>query len=423
MRISSFVGLLAIGVCALCATARADDETIKTKLQDTIEAYLQQRAQPEAISGVALEVDLGHGQPIDVFTGTNGRDGRFIDAATLFQIGSNTKHFTAALILKLEAAGKLSIDQTVGDWLPQYPGWSKITIRSLLNMTSDIPNYSETVQIGQLEAADIDYQFTPEQLIGSVYEQDLPPASGWFYSNTNYILAGLIIEAASGMSYKQALESMILKPLGLTDTFYSDGPYPGGILERLPRGIYDNHACLLYQPQPCTVSTLAPLIGEDVSAQNMSWAGPAGAIVSNTADLAKWIRDLFGLRVFPKPQLDEITMLVSEETGLPIKDTDPADPSGFGLGLARKYVPELGGSFWFYEGETLGFRAIFAYWPQYDLVITAATNSQPEVGEDRLGPDVVSCAFQVLKDAGIIPSDASLATQKLPACPAAAVPG
>ena len=402
-----FAVLASMGGCggdASTSPPNTAGEAIKAQLQATINAYLQQRAKPEAISGVALYVDLGHGKPIELFTGTNGHDGRPIDAATLFQIGSNTKHFTAALILKLEAKGKLSIDQTVGDWLPQYPAWSKITIRSLLNMTSDIPNYSETVQIGQIEAANIHYQFTPEALIASVYEQNLPPASGWFYSNTNYILAGLIIEAASGMSYEQALRRMILKPLGLGNTFYSDGPYPRGILGRLPRGTYDNHTCLMYQPQPCTVSTLAPLIGQDVSNQNMSWAGPAGAIVSNTADLAKWIRDLFGLRVFPKKQLDEMRMLVSEKTGLPIQDTSPSDPSGFGLGLARSYIAAYGGSFWFYEGETLGFRAIFAYWPQYGLVITTATNSQPEDGQDQLGVDVVGDALQVLKNAGIIQS-------------------
>jgi D-alanyl-D-alanine carboxypeptidase len=136
----------------------------------------------------------------------------------------------------------------------------------------------------------------------------------------------------------------------------------------------------------------------------MSWAGPAGAIVANPVQLAMWIRDLLELRVFPKKQLDEMTALVSEKTGRPIKDTSPSNPSGFGLGLAQAYKAAMGGSFWFYEGETLGFRAIFAYWPQYDLVITTATNSQPQEGRDQLGPDVVAGAFQILKNAGVIPS-------------------
>jgi D-alanyl-D-alanine carboxypeptidase len=74
----------------------------------------------------------------------------------------------------------------------------------------------------------------------------------------------------------------------------------------------------------------------------------------------------------------------------------------FGLDLVQAYSPDLGGAFWFYEGETLGSRAIFAYWPQFDLVITAATNSQPPEGQDRLGDQVLGGVFGILVNAGLI---------------------
>jgi D-alanyl-D-alanine carboxypeptidase len=377
------------------------DNALTAQLQQVVGTYVTQRGQIEGISGVALQVDRGARHPrIAVFAGTNGRHSQKpIDAGTLFQIGSNTKHFTAALILKLEAAGKLNIDQTIGDWLPQYPAWKQVTIRSLLNMTSPIPNYSETEEIGAIIAADIHHQFTSRDLIGAVDPDNgkqLPPASGWFYSNTNNILAGLIIEAASGMSYRDALQTMLFKPLHLRDTFYADGAYPRHVLEREPRGLYENADCLLYQPVPCTISTLAPLIGKDMRIENLSWAGPAGAIVSTPRDLSKWIRALFRLRVFPQQQLDEMTTIVSQKTGLPIQEVSADDPSGFGLDLGRIYNAAAGGSLWFYQGTTLGFRAIFAYWPQLDLVITAATNSQPPDGEDQFAPMVVGSAFAVL---------------------------
>jgi D-alanyl-D-alanine carboxypeptidase len=269
-------------------------------------------------------------------------------------------------------------------------------------MTSDIPNYSETVQIGQIVAGDIHHQFSPQDLIAAAYDKKLPPASGYFYSNTNNILAALIIEAASGMSYQEALRTRILGPLALRNTFYSDGVYPSVVLDRLPIGIYDNQACLLYQPKPCTVTILAPLIGRDMSAENLSWAGAAGAMVSDLTDLALWVRDLFGVRVFPQKQLDEMTKLVSQKTGLPIQDTSATDPHGFGLDLGRIYLDPSVGSFWFYQGETLGYRVIFAYWPQYDLVITAATNSQPNEGQDLFGRKVVGGAFAILKQARVI---------------------
>ena len=110
------------------------------------------------------------------------------------------------------------------------PAWKDVTIRSLLQMTSPIPNYSETVAIGEIEVADLHHQFSAKDLIGFVDPANgnhFPPAAGWFYSNTNYILAGLIIEAASGMNYEQALTTMILEPLGLHDTYYADGSHPG----------------------------------------------------------------------------------------------------------------------------------------------------------------------------------------------------
>jgi D-alanyl-D-alanine carboxypeptidase len=373
---------------------------LKQDLQAVVSLYLKQRGAAEQISGVALRVDNGNGSPVEVYAGTFGRTKQPIDGQTLFQIGSNTKHFTAALILKLEALGKLSIDDTVGKWLPQYPEWSQWTIRQLLNMTTTIPNYSETVEIGKAEAADPNHQFTPQDLIDAARNPGLsPPNAGWFYSNTNNILAGLIIEKAAHMSYAEALRTYILTPLGLHDTFYSDGPYSASVLRRLPQGIYDNPECLLYQPQPCTLSTLAPLLGHDMSRQNLSWAGPAGAIISTPADLGIWIRDLFGLKLFPRKQLDEMTAIVSQKTGKPISDVNDQDPIGFALDLGRAYKPDMGGGLWFYQGTTLGFRAVFAYWPQDNLVITSATNSQPPGAQDKFMPFVIGGAYKAVKDA------------------------
>lgn len=398
-------------VQGLPAPSRADDSALAAQLQGVIDAYVAERGKIEGLSGAALEVDRGAGRPIiQVFAGDDGlADGKPIGPETLFQIGSNTKEFTAALILKLEAAGKLRLDDTIGRWLPQYPAWKDVTIRSLLQMTSDIPNYSETVAMGEIQAADIHHQFSARDLIGFVDPgngQHFPPVSGWFYSNTNYILAGLIIEAASGMNYEQALTTMILEPLGLNDTFYANGPHPGPAaagphLARVPRALFLLQDCLDYQPKPCSVSTVAPLIGKDMRTGNLSWAAEAGAIVSTPHDLALWIRALFDKRVIPARQLKEMTTLVSNKTGKPISDATADDPVGFGLGLGRFYRKELGGDYWFYEGETLGFRTIFAYWPQYDLLITGAVNSRPPDGEDKFGPAVIGGAFAVLQRAGL----------------------
>jgi D-alanyl-D-alanine carboxypeptidase len=413
MRIGLFVALTLFGMLDFSrAPAGADDTALTTQLQQALGAYVKDRASIEGLSGAALQVDRGAAKPIlAIYAGDNGlSDKKAIGADTLFDIGSNTKEFTSALILKLEAAGKLNVDDTIGKWLPQYPAWKDVTIRSLLQMTSPVPNYSETVAIGEIEVADLHHQFSAKDLIGFVDPANgnhFPPATGWFYSNTNYILAGLIIEAASGMNYEQALTTMILEPLGLHDTFYADGSHPGPasagpVMSRVPRALYLLQDCLGYQPEPCAVSTLAPLIGKDMRKQNRSWAAEAGAIISNPHDLALWIRALFEKRVVPAQLLDEMTTMVSNKTGLPLPEVTPDEPSGFGLGLGRFYRKELGGAYWFYEGETLGFRTIFAYWPQDDLLITGSVNSRPPNGEDQFGPTVIGGAFEALQQEGAV---------------------
>ena len=176
MRIWLVVALALYSAASLSPRpAHADDAAITAQLQKILDAYVKDRASIEGLSGAALQVDRGAGKPIlAIYAGDNGlADAKPIGPDTLFDIGSNTKEFTSALILKLEAAGKLKLDDTIGRWLPQYPAWKDVTIRSLLQMTSPIPNYSETVAIGEIEVADIHHQFSAKDLIGFV-----DPANG-----------------------------------------------------------------------------------------------------------------------------------------------------------------------------------------------------------------------------------------------------
>src|SRR5215467_1529346 len=406
--------LLAAAALSLPGSVIATDSSVLAQIQHALDDYLAQRHEVEGVSAIYLHVDVGDPGPvIEACSGGDGlRDNAPINGDTLFQIGSNTKHFEAAVVLKLEADGKLDIGQTVGDWLPEYPAWSHVTIRQLLNMTSHIPNYSETAAVGKIVASDLDHQFTNRELIKAAYprpDNQLPVPSGWFYSNTNNILAALIIEKASGLSLKRAFEKEF-KRAGLHNTFYSDGRYPEAVLARVPAGLYKNAECLSYQPTPCERSTLAPLIGKDMRLQNLSWAGGAGAIISNPRDLGKWVRALFGGRVIPQRQLEEMKQLVSQKTGDAVDQAREKEPA-FGLDIAQAYNADLGGRFWFYQGTTLGYRCIFGYWPQYNLVLTVATNSQPPEGEDQLGDFVLAKVLRTLADARII---AALAPQEPP---------
>ena len=379
---------LAASLMLVAFTAKAQAVSVKD-FQEVVDTYLVERKTPEHITGVSAHISLGDpGPAIEIFAGeTSQKNGVPTSGDTLFQIGSNTKGFTGALILTLEAEGKLNINQTVGDWLPQYPAWKDVTIKCLLNMTSGLPTYTESIPLSKLWVEQPNRHYTPQDLIDYAYPSkttNLPPNSGYFYSNTNYILAGMIAEKAAGKPYKQLLEEKLFAPAKLRETYYEPIAYPPEVLARTASGYFNNPDCGLYEPD-CKEAVLAPMIGRDVRTTDVSWGGAAGGIISTPRDLARWIRALFAGMILPPQQLEEFLSFVSTKTGKPIDKVTEDDPRGFSLGLVRVFKPDVG-ALWFYEGETLGYRAAFLFSPEDDVLVAAATNSQPSGEEDKLVP-------------------------------------
>lgn len=402
MRKRGVMRLVGLAIAAIVAgfSTAAHAVTVE-EFQEVVDTYLAERKAPEHISGVSAYVSLGaQGPNIQLFAGTTSLDkGEPVSSDTLFQIGSNTKGFTGALILVLEAEGKLNINQTVGDWLPQYPAWKDVTIKRLLNMTSGLPTYSESLPLSRLWVTQPNRHYTPNELIDYAYPSatvNLPPNDGYFYSNTNYILAGMIAEKVTGKSYKQLLQEKLFAPAKLRDTFYEPIAYPPAILDRTASGYFNNPECGLYEPD-CKEAVLAPMMGRDVRTTDVSWAGAAGGIISTPADLARWIRAVFAGKILPPAQLKEFLTLVSTKTGKPLDAVNDDDPRGFSLGLVRVYRPEVG-ALWFYLGETLGYRTAFLFSLKADVIVAASANSQPAGDEDQLVPMMVKL-YNLAKDA------------------------
>ncbi|WP_418605358.1 serine hydrolase domain-containing protein [Georgenia sp. SUBG003] len=254
------------------------DSVLVAELSEDLESYLRARGSPEHASAAALSVSLpGEETSVDVSAGTmQFRGSAPVPADSVWQIGSNTKAFTSVLLLQLEAEGRLSIEDTVGRWLPQYPQWRDVTIRRLLNMTSGIPTYDEQSAFLADYAADPFVRFSKERLVG--YVADLPATSGYGYSNTNYILAEMIIERVTGDSYRDELYERIVEPLGLSDLDYRPHLYPRLIVSRQPAGY-------LYFNQ---VPEFSRMVGRDVSRDTVSWGRGAGGILSTMSDLTRW---------------------------------------------------------------------------------------------------------------------------------------
>src|SRR4029077_5541840 len=208
-------------------------------------------------------------------------DARPVDQNTLYQMGSTSKSFTVAVILQLEAAGKLSIHDALGKWLPEYPAWKEVTIRHLLNMTSGIPNYSETEWMSRAWENEPMRAFTLKELAADPSATNhLPVTKGNYYSNTNYILAAMIAEKASAKSFRDLVHELVIEPHRLTSTFYEASTYPESVIKRLAHGYFENEACAVYQPK-CKESWNLPIVGRDMREVSTSWMQSAGGAISS----------------------------------------------------------------------------------------------------------------------------------------------
>jgi D-alanyl-D-alanine carboxypeptidase len=394
-----FAPLLILLWAVLPATASPSDATLQAALQKNLNDYLSSRAKIEHISAISLSISLkGQSQNINVTAGTAqyGGAGGPAKPEQLWQIGSNTKAFTSAIILQLEAEGKLNIDQTIGLYLPQYPAWKNVAIRRLLDMTSGIPGYDFSQQMLADYAKNPKRNFTAAELIAYAlpsHPHPLSPTKGYSYSNTNYILAELIIEKVTHNSYTSELNRRFLRSdLGLNSTYYSGTMYPQDILNRMVSGYFFSH--------DADNAGLQPILGRDIHADSVSWMKSAGAIVSTPEDLTRWARALYTGPMLAAKQRAELFSLVSLKNGKPIKATSLSDPRAFGLGVAQMTTPQTG-TIWFYEGMTLGYRMVHLYLPKQDAVIAFGLNSQPDAKQNQSGKLAITI-FQTLHKAGRI---------------------
>ena len=196
---------------------------------------------------------------------------------THFRIGSLTKAFTAAAVLKLAEAGRLGLDDSVRRWVPAVPeAWAGVNLRHLLQHRSGIINFTALPNYYD-QIARVDH--TPAQIVALAAGDPLlfPPGERFEYSNTNYVLLGIVIEAASGRSYEAYLREKILAPLGLKQTGYDDLTV---ILPRRAAG---------YRRGRAQWRNAVPMAASSAYA--------AGALYSTVDDLLAWDEALAGPRL------------------------------------------------------------------------------------------------------------------------------
>jgi D-alanyl-D-alanine carboxypeptidase len=370
---------------ASAAPPRATSAALRTALHRDLSRYLTARRKAEHISADSLRVTFPGSRPaISLADGTTRyHGGPPVPASALWQIGSNTKAFTAVILLQLEAEGKLSISDPLGKWLPQYPAWRHITIRQLLDMTSRIPDYLYQPAFQAAFAADPATRFSAARLVSYAASLPLGPA-GWHYTNTGYILAQMIIEKVAHDTYASQLTRRIFIPLRLHTTCLAPYTCPASDAARMPAGY-------MY-----IAGVLPSLSGKAMPRLALTWAQAAGGMVSSLAGMTTWDRALYTGRLLPPRQQHQLESLISETTGQPIRRTTAADPAGYGLGVQQVFNPQTG-AFWAYEGQAFGARVIHYYFPRTGLLIAVAANSAT-TNDDLAG--LAGAVYQTLHKAG-----------------------
>ena len=215
------------------------------------------------------------------------------------------------------------------------------------------------------------------------------PGAAYQYSNTGYILAQLIIDAASS-SHDYATElGRLIASAGLSNTSYAPYFPPPAVAQRMVSGYEINSED----------AGLAKLMGKDTSAFSLGWTQAAGGIVSDPSDVSTWVRGLFEGNVLPPKQLTELESLVSIPSGRPITQTSATEPSGFGLGVFQISDPTMG-TFWGYQGSTLGYRATYEYLISSGTIVSVFANSQTTSANNTVNSVLFPSIFNSLKTAG-----------------------
>jgi D-alanyl-D-alanine carboxypeptidase len=303
------------------------------------QALLERSAAPDGPGAVML---VARGERL-VWQGARGRAqvelGVPLATDQVFSVASVTKMLTAATVLKLRDEGRLSLDDRLAAWLPDFPGAGDITLRQLLHHSSGVSNRI-TNPIPGFSRRDL----ATADLVAEIAKRpaDFPPGTRWAYSNAGYILLGAVIEKVTGQPWHAAVEAQVVAPLGLKHTRYgADGPLIAGRVAG-------------YTRDPATRAVLnAPYI-------NLSGPAAAGGFLSTADDLRLWMRALAGGRLLKPESVREMFA--------PGPDLPGETPQArYGLGV---YLWSVRG----HTGEINGFTSVVGYLPGKDITVVGLFN-------------------------------------------------
>ena len=346
---------------AMAATSASRSEV--TRYADTL---LKTKYRSDAPGGVVL---VARGNTV-LYRGSRGKAdvAKNIPLRTnsVFRIGSVTKQFAAAGLLKLVEAGKVKLDDPLTKYVPGFPNGQRITVLQLLNHTSGVKDYTRIK--GYMTGPLIQRDLTTAELIDVFKNEpaDFAPGTKWNYSNSGYVLVGAVIEAASGEPWHAYLDRVLFRPLGMHNTGYAG---------------YPRLATRQVKPYSYNKDKLVP--ARPIS---MSQPHAAGSLLSTADDLLKWTRALHEGRVLGNALYTQM-----------ITPAGTAKEVGYGFGIFRGKVrtfPMLT-----HGGGILGFISALNYVPGPDITVVVLENDDQD--DDRRGGESADSVARRLSAAAL----------------------
>lgn len=289
-----------------------------------------------------------------------------LDLNDHYRIGSITKTIVATAVLQLVEAGKLHLDDPIGTYQPEVPNGAHITIRQLLNHTGGIFSYTEDKGFWQTTDTDPTKVWNPRDLLAIAFRHPpyFPPGQSWHYSDTDYILLGMLIEQVTHQRVEEVLQQRVLMPLGMHDTSMptlTSSAFP----EPHPHGYQYGSSERTFTQPPLTGDEAAKANAaagtpRDVTTLNPSEAWTAGAVISTLHNLQIWAKALATGTL--------LTALMQHER---LSSSVPIDKTGantYGLGIADVYGL-LG-----HNGGIQGFTSWMLYQPKRQATVVILTN-------------------------------------------------
>ena len=380
--ISLFLAIFTIPALGLGSEPSNEEKyrVLKSRLQKNLDSWHKDANFP----GATIGVTLANGDSFGLATGYSDREAKTPMKADDFMLaGSVGKTYVAAVALKLISNGAFGLDDKIekhlGDeeWFRRLPNASDITIRQLMNHTSGLVRYEFKGQFIKDMLADRDRVWKPRELVAYLLDEKAPfeAGNGWTYSDTNYIVLGIVIEKITGKSYYDLARQNVLTPLKLDRT----KPQTGRVIEGLIQGYAGKGN---------------PFGGEDEVIKNgkfvfnpqFEWTG--GGMVTTSENLSRWAKAMYEGKAFSEEMLSEMLK------GVEARQLGPG--AKYGLGVIIR--PTNSGLSYGHSGFFPGYFTDMMYFPEHKIAVAIQINSSVPKDIRKRPSSVLVELFEIIKN-------------------------